>query len=168
MAISTENRYAPPSATVADVAPESADLPLATRWRRLSGAILDGLVVGLASLPVGLLLGRNIFKPPAGSGLDFLAVNALIGVTLFFLINGWLLFNRGQTVAKALLGTRIVRPNGDKVGAGRIGLRYLASNGISMIPLVGALFALVDCLLIFRESRRCLHDQIADTIVIRI
>jgi uncharacterized RDD family membrane protein YckC len=29
------------------------------------------------------------------------------------------------------------------------------------------LYGLIDSLLIFRESRRCLHDNIADTIVVK-
>ena len=37
---------------------------------------------------------------------------------------------------------------------------------MTFVPIVGAFYALVDCLLIFRESRRCLHDNIADTIVV--
>ena len=35
-----------------------------------------------------------------------------------------------------------------------------------MVPFVGGLVSLVDALLIFRDDRRCLHDEIADTIVV--
>jgi len=48
-----------------------------------------------------------------------------------------------------------------------LGLRYGIGYLANLVPVVGALFGLIDCLLIFRQSRRCLHDQIADTIVIR-
>jgi hypothetical protein len=30
------------------------------------------------------------------------------------------------------------------------------------------IYSLVDCLMIFRKSRRCLHDEIADTIVVKV
>jgi hypothetical protein len=30
------------------------------------------------------------------------------------------------------------------------------------------IYALIDCVMIFRDSRRCLHDSIADTQVIKI
>ena len=39
---------------------------------------------------------------------------------------------------------------------------------IASVPLVGSLYALVDALLIFRSSRKCLHDTIADTIVVNV
>ena len=34
------------------------------------------------------------------------------------------------------------------------------------IPVIGTVYGLLDVLLIFRASRRCLHDNIADTIVV--
>jgi hypothetical protein len=37
---------------------------------------------------------------------------------------------------------------------------------IGMIPYVGWIFSLADPLFIFGESRRCLHDMLADTIVV--
>jgi uncharacterized RDD family membrane protein YckC len=60
-----------------------------------------------------------------------------------------------------------VRSDGSPASFGRIvGLRYLPTSLITLIPVVGMFYALLDCLLIFRRSRRCLHDNIADTIVV--
>ena len=36
-----------------------------------------------------------------------------------------------------------------------------------MVPLLGILYTIVDALFIFAESRQCLHDKIADTIVVK-
>jgi uncharacterized RDD family membrane protein YckC len=72
-------------------------------------------------------------------------------------------------VGKKLLGMRIVRSDGSRASAGRIlGLRYTLGWVIASVPLVGSLYALVDALLIFRGSRQCLHDTIADTIVVNV
>ena len=38
---------------------------------------------------------------------------------------------------------------------------------LRFIPFIGVFYVLVDCLLIFRESHQCLHDNIADTIVVK-
>ena len=38
---------------------------------------------------------------------------------------------------------------------------------IALVPLVGWMYGLLDVLMIFRDSRKCLHDNIADTIVVK-
>jgi len=44
---------------------------------------------------------------------------------------------------------------------------WLAVMGlIGAIPFLGRLVQFIDPLLIFRDSRRCLHDEIADTTVV--
>jgi uncharacterized RDD family membrane protein YckC len=91
-----------------------------------------------------------------------------MGVAAFLAINGWLLATRGQTIGKMLLGLRIVRSDGSAASAGKvIGLRYGLCWLLAFIPLVGGLFGLIDALMIFRADRRCLHDLIADTIVVK-
>ena len=58
--------------------------------------------------------------------------------------------------------------SGERATIGRLlGLRYLVGWVIAMIPFIGVIYSLLDCLLIFRESRQCLHDNIADTIVVK-
>ena len=80
---------------------------------------------------------------------------------------GQVLRQHGQSVGKRLLGIKIVRTDGARAGLGRIfSLRILVPNVIYMVPILGALFALVDALFIFRDDRRCIHDLMADTQVI--
>ena len=95
--------------------------------------------------------------------------DAAIGFALFLALQSYLLVTRGQTIGKALLGMRIVRPGGDKASIARvIGLRYGLGFLFNLFLTVGMIFGLADMLLIFRKSRRCLHDSIADTLVIRV
>ncbi len=161
-------RYAPPAAEVADVS-GSGEAQLAGRGARLGGAIIDGVIVlGLWWL-ISLMTPWNVFSPKMAQG-GFVAMlgTQLIGLLLFSLVNGYLLMTRGQTIGKMLLGMRIVRPDGSAATPGRmIGLRYAVGWMLSALPVVGMVFALVDCLLIFRADRRCVHDLIADTIVVK-
>ncbi len=162
-------RYAPPAAEVADVS-ASGEAPLAGRGARLGGAIIDGVILlGLWWL-VSAITPWNIFSPQmAEAGFMALIGMQLLGLLLFAIVNGYLLMTRGQTVGKLLLGMRIVRPDGSAASPGRIiGLRYGIGWLLSALPVVGMIYALVDCLMIFRADRRCLHDLIADTIVVKV
>ncbi|HWY72675.1 MAG TPA: RDD family protein [Burkholderiaceae bacterium] len=169
MASYGDSRYAPPSANVADIASQQGAL-LASRWRRLFAIWIDGF----ALYALGVLLARaglpTAWSKVSPNVTNLFAFNplALIDMVLFLLVNGYLLVDRGQTVGKAALGMRIVRPDGSKVSAARmLGLRYGVGFSSNLIPALGVLYGLVDCVMIFRKSRRCLHDEIADTIVVR-
>lgn len=81
---------------------------------------------------------------------------------------------RGQTLGKIIIGAKIVKADGSRIGFGRAFLRYIGY----MVYFVGAAFAgksiivfVVICLLIFAivafsRKRRGLHDFIAGTVVI--
>ena len=57
--------------------------------------------------------------------------------------------------------------DGSRASVGRIfWLRNVVNTLITLIPLVGWLYNLVDALFIFTDRRQCLHDKIADTIVV--
>lgn len=163
-----DQRYAPPGAHVEDVdTAMEGEQVLATRWQRFWAAMLD-MVVGLAAVWV-----LTIFTPwnpwkadPDYWRADFVGMG--IGFLIFILLHGYLLANRGQTIGKLALGIRIVRSDGSRASLGRLlGLRYGIGAALMAIPAIGQIFGLVNVLLIFRQSRRCLHDNIADTIVVK-
>ena len=165
---SDENRFAPPLAHVEDVAQGPG--VLAGRWIRLGATMIDAVVAALAFGLIALVTPFNIFQPPAtSSGIWMLMLqNLVIGFIIFLLIHGYLLATQGQTIGKKLLGLRILRSNGERASLARLlGLRTFLGWILVMIPFAGAIYALVDSLLIFRESHQCVHDNIADTIVVK-
>jgi uncharacterized RDD family membrane protein YckC len=163
-----DDRFAPPQAHVADVALPSDGLVLASRGRRLAGAMLD--------VAIALFLGWLIYKlspwNPLNSSMgSFWDINSsnLWGILVFLVAHGYLLASRGQTIGKALLQMRIVRPDGSPASLVRLlGLRYGIGYLINFVPAISIVYALIDSLLIFRSSKRCLHDDIADTVVIKL
>jgi uncharacterized RDD family membrane protein YckC len=162
-------RYAPPSAEVADVS-ASGQAQLAGRGTRFGAVIIDTIILMGLFWVIGKVTPLNVFAPEMAAA-DIgtkLAVQAA-SLALFTALHGYLLVKRGQTIGKMFLGIRIVRPDGSAASLGRIlGLRYGVGYLISVLHFsVLMIYSLVDCLIIFRANRRCLHDLIADTIVIR-
>lgn len=161
-------RYAPPQATVADVADANEGPQLAGRVERLGAVILDTVFQSLVLWLVSLLTPYNPWDTQgqdAWSGVDPLGM--AVGVLVFMLLNGYLLATRGQTIGKVLLKIRITRPSGEPVSVARLALRYGIGFAASFMMVVMWVYSLIDCLMIFRKSRRCLHDEIADTIVVK-
>lgn len=168
MSPEADNRYAPPAASVNDVGPMAGTPALASRWRRLAGSMLDGIIIFIPGFALSALFGWDMFTQARLGGYRALFINTLIGTGSFLALNAYLLVDRGQTIAKAALGMRIVRPDGGKVAAFNVlALRYGSSYLAAMVPAIGALYGLVDALMIFGDQRRCLHDRIAGTIVVR-
>jgi uncharacterized RDD family membrane protein YckC len=162
-----ENPYAAPQANVADFA-QADQLELAGRGMRLVGVIVDGLIMMILTVPLMFGLGYwQLMMSGQQPGMGLQIGMGLSGFIIFLLINGYFLNQSGQTVAKKLLGMRIVDLNGNKPEFFRlVGLRYGVAQLIQLIPVVNVIYALVDCLFIFREDRRCVHDLIAGTRVV--
>jgi uncharacterized RDD family membrane protein YckC len=161
------NRFAPPAAHVEDVE-SAASGDLAGRGVRLLAAIVDGLLLAGVVVLFSALTAYNVLEPRDDAPLAAFAFSVVAVFVAYLLLNGWLLHRRGQTIAKALFRIKVVRSDGSKASLLRLaGLRYFVSSVLTVVPLVGWIFALADALLIFRDSRKCLHDNIADTIVVR-
>jgi uncharacterized RDD family membrane protein YckC len=164
------NPYAPPQAVVQDVLDPAAGILLADRGVRLGAAILDGLVFGVmvylpliaGAFAVGLGQAQDGGDGSAalGAGLTLAAVGfvAWVWITVKFLRAN------GQSIGKKACGIKMVRRDGSPVSASRvIWLRNVVNTIIGIIPLYG----FIDVLFIFGEARRCVHDHLADTIVIK-
>lgn len=167
---------------------------LASPWSRLLARCADGFLEFLAAVPALVVLGPDLMKVLEAivaasregefnlEGLEttrlmpalalFTALQlALLGIQIY------LLTSRGQSLGKILLGVRVVRADdGEKPGFLRGWLlRELPSGAIQgllqLVPVVGFFlrfaFVTTNYLMIFREDRRCLHDFIAGTRVVR-
>jgi uncharacterized RDD family membrane protein YckC len=161
------NRYAPPRAAVRDVAEFSVNIP-ADRGTRLGATILDGIIFGVmvyAPLLVVVAAGEAAAETPDTAN-TLLAVGGVLAV-IGFIAWTWLTIlyvkRNGQSIGKKITGIKVVRSDGSPSSLGRIfWMRNFVNGLIGIIPL----YALVDILFIFGEERRCLHDKIADTIVV--
>jgi uncharacterized RDD family membrane protein YckC len=162
------NLYAPPEARVDDVHAEG-ELELAGRGTRLGAAIIDALIYGAVFWLIMLFVFRISFQEMAAVTIAKQVLMQIGGIVIFTILNGYWLAKNGQTIAKKLLNIKIVRTDGSPAGIGRIVLLRLAPIWLmTLIPIVGVVASgLVDPLLIFRQSRKCLHDTIADTIVVK-
>jgi uncharacterized RDD family membrane protein YckC len=93
----------------------------------------------------------------------------LLGIMSYLILNAWLLWQRGQTIGKALLGISIVLAvDGGKVSIWRlIGIRalFFPLLYLTVIPWF-MLVPILGHVLIFGKNQRCLHDYVSGTKVI--
>jgi uncharacterized RDD family membrane protein YckC len=164
---SQDMRYAPPRAQVADVDAAEGPLAPATRMQRFWAAMIDLVIALTATWLATLVTPWNPWARVDPSYWQPGLLNPLVGFVLFLALHGVLLARRGQTIGKFLLGLRIVRPGGEQASFARLMLRYGVGYASTIVLAVGQVYGLIDALLIFRASRRCLHDQIADTLVVK-
>lgn len=171
----TPNPYAAPIASSQLEEMSYAGTILATRAERFAGSLIDNLIL----LPIVIPLAFGVGITLAISGVDMESllgstmsslVGGAVGVMVFFGINGYLLATRGQTVGKMIMKTMIVSDATDqKLPLGRLlGLRYLPIWILASVPYVGFIVNFANALAIFRENRKCLHDDIAGTKVIKL
>jgi len=165
------NPYAAPAARLSALVSGPDDVP-AERGQRLAAVIVDSLVYFAVYLPVlaGAIISAagqqdSSDTPVAliiGGVVSLAGALGLVGYTIHLVIRN------GQTIGKRALGIRVVRLDGSPIGLGRsFWLRNFVPGLLGAVPFFGAIVSLVDILMIFGEDRRCLHDKIADTKVIR-
>ena len=143
---------------------------LASRSIRLGALLIDALIVGVPATLLYTL--ANIYLNWQLSPAEAFAVGDITGTITIFgtygLLNGYFLVKRGQTLGKMLLRIRIVDVESmEIVSFWRVFvLRWLVWVIIGLIPIL-SLAALINPFFIFKKQRRCLHDYLAGTIVIK-
>ena len=140
-------------------------------WRRALATLIDFVSVPAVSFGIMLVSGA-MASAEAYAGIQPYVRPVLLGIAGYLLLNGWLLYARGQTVGKALLGIHIVDVNSGNtpalsklifIRALFFPLLYLPF-GYSFIGLL-AVLPLFDLAFGLRGDRRCLHDFAAGTAV---
>jgi uncharacterized RDD family membrane protein YckC len=172
--MNTTNPYAPPQATVADVVDPRQRHVDAERGTRLAAAFLDGLIFGamvyvpfLAGTIAGVFTTGVADYRPGTTVTGAMIVGIVIGL-IGFAVWCWLTIKfviaNGQSIAKKMLDIKVVRADGSPISLGRLfWLRNVVNSMLAIVPLYG----FIDILFIFGERRQCLHDKIADTIVVK-
>ena len=162
------NPYQAPRASISRRDDEPAE-----RIERLAAVLIDGVLNLIVVAPVAWIGGywqRVTDSARAGEQLPILYVTmwAAIGFVIFIAMQGVPLSRTGQTWGKRVMRIRIAAMDGSVPPLGRLlALRYAPVNFVGVIPVVGALAVLVDSMMVFRHDRRCAHDLIAGTRVVR-
>lgn len=172
------NPYATPAIdpTPVTVPGEGSPLVLATLGERFAGALIDGLIgwVGLLlSIPIWNVLFALGDIGSAGNLVKVgPAISIAVGLVAFVLIMAVQyvpLKQNGQTWGKKVMKTRIVTMKGEQPTIiDLVFKRYASFQLIGLMPVVGGLYSLFNVLLVFRKDRRCLHDLIAGTQVVKV
>jgi len=153
-------------------------------WLRLVADIIDNILLGI---PYGFL-AVMIFASAIPMLRDLtatrnpnpLVIASLLGsrILLFILLNllgTWLYWSLLEssswqaTLGKKALGLYVTDLQGSRVSFGKASGRFFAGRGISLVPSIGALYYLIDCIMAgLTEKKQALHDMIAGCLVQRI
>jgi uncharacterized RDD family membrane protein YckC len=143
---------------------------LAGRWTRFVASFVDSFIGMCYGFPILYLLGFWRYLA-AGQEPPFALTIALAALSFvcFLVIHGYFLKTKGQTIGKLLTGIRIADLDGNLPEFSKVVLlRYLPVSLVALVPVVGPYLSLVDVVFIFGSERRCIHDMLAGTKVVKM
>ncbi len=179
------NPYEAPQAAVVNAPYDPLALPLASPWLRLGAAFIDGIVLW----PIGWILGKLFFHTPSAEavhkygyegaisalspGMGMLIIIHLVSLAIFLAVN-FVFLQKGQTIGKMALKLQIQ----NRHTSGLLTLQDLVVKRIlpvyivnvllnAISPFLGVLL-IIDALCIFRPGRNTLHDDLAQTKVVKL
>lgn len=148
---------------------------LATEYQRLAAALIDSFVLWGW---MGIISVVKWYAKYAEDNMLMQTIDSIntIAVPLFGLVliglGGYqtiFLSIRGQTLGKQIMKIKIVDSRSYQNGGfvQNVLLRAIISGVIGVIPFIGWIYSLIDNVFIFSSQKRCVHDRIANTIVIK-
>ncbi len=144
-------------------------VPLFVMLMAMMDAGFEAEIRALQNDPTAMMdaLQRQIDKMQTAGNPTVLAMSWLVVILMFS--NIVLLTVRGQSIGKLITGIQIVRSaDGSKAGFLKaVLLRWFLFAIIESIRFIGPVMMFANILLIFRKDRRCMHDLVADTKVIK-
>ena len=142
---------------------------LASRGTRLGAAIVDNIILLVpAVVIVAAVVGIGGNKMQSDADFALVWLSAMVPILAVVVVNLVLLSRNGQTIAKRMFGIKVLRTDGSPCSVLRIiFMRWLPVTLLGMLPIIGYASGLIDALMIFGQQQRCLHDLIADTMVVQ-
>ncbi len=169
----TENPYEPPTVVNVSVDPaQNQAMELAGHGERLAGAIIDGLInVAFSMLVAFGLIATGVlgsFVEYTKLGIVTTVILTLTGFAFYMGINWKFLSTSGQTIGKKVAKTRIVTMDGRVPSmVDLVAKRYAFFTLLGVVPVAGGILSIINILFIFGRERRCLHDLVAGTRVVK-
>ncbi|WP_423406809.1 RDD family protein [Heyndrickxia sp. MSNUG] len=121
-------------------------------WVRVGASILDGLIIGIPIAIISYLVTGSAEDSGFSSTLNLL-YTLLVPVV-------W----TGYTVGKKIVGVRIAKVNGEKLGFGTMLMRTVVSALVYLLTL--GIGVIVSAFMVgLRKDKRAIHDFIAGTYV---
>ncbi len=150
---------------------------LAGRLRRLLATAIDVLLV--PSLTLLLVLVTGVVEHAEDYADNWWVLHVLcLAILSYLLLNGYLLATHGQTLGKKLCGIALATAESGGlqtppwwklilIRAWFFPLLFLVFVPWFVVPGL-LLVPIIDQLLIFTKTKRCLHDYAAGTLVVRV
>lgn len=146
------------------------ELNLASRWDRFWASLIDGLILTVVIFfLLYITVGLDGLTSSATFSMKYTLLMGALSVSVFALINFKPLVENGQTIGKLALGIKIVTLSGESPTVGTHLLkRYGIYLLIGYLPFIGQILYFVNLLIIFGKQKRCGHDFVAGTKVVKI
>ncbi len=166
------NPYTPPASTGEGLVHHPEDhlgFSLATRGSRFVAVMIDGIIMMSIIMPLMFSFGVIEAIQAGTHAIGPQLMWAALSFAVWLLVNGYFLHTRGQSLGKMVMKIQIVRNDNSRADLFHLAiLRMLPTQIVVLIPTVGQLLSLVDVLFIFSAEKRCIHDLIADTRVVKL
>lgn len=122
--------------------------PRAGFWLRFAGALIDGILISIVTLPLQLAVDPALYY----------AIALPLGIAYYTLLEGGA---RGQTVGKMAVGIRVYDlAGGGSIGYGRAFIRYIGRYVSAIVFLLGYFWMLWD------KEKQTWHDKLAGSVVV--
>ncbi|MGD0842015.1 MAG: RDD family protein [Candidatus Acidiferrales bacterium] len=164
--------------------PNRSNFPYAGFWQRVSPAVFDLVVLGIA-LPVFVAVGMIAkgvpdaflkLRPgdPPSAVIAALGKPTVIAIACFLVVASWLYFAMLEsspwqaTLGKKFFGLYVTDEQGKQITFWRASRRFFSGRFVLGIPLIGLPYFTVSCLCAGMTSRKqALHDSISGCLVLR-
>ncbi|HZE34243.1 MAG TPA: RDD family protein [Actinoallomurus sp.] len=167
------------------------DPSLAEAWQRLVARLIDGLILAVIMSPLWIwFFGWYLHKltnilpddpndPVAmdhlmNAELNLMGISLLVGLvggTIAFVYDGFQHAKWGQTLGKRAMKIKVVTLSGRAPLSTFAAVKRAALYAYApQVPGIGGIFSLLDSLWLLwdKPHRQCLHDKVADTVVIKV